>query len=42
MSRRALRGDNHATARREADVDAQLRQSLQGNGLAGKPLHLTT
>ena len=42
MSRRALRGDNHATSRREAETDAQLRQSLQGSGLAGKPLHLTT
>ena len=42
MSRRALRGDNHATSRREAEVDAQLRQSLEASGLAGKPLHLTT
>jgi hypothetical protein len=40
MSRRALRGDNHATSRREAELDALLRESIRASGVEGKPLHL--
>lgn len=40
MSRRVLRGDNHATSRREAELDALLRESIRASGLEGKPLNL--
>lgn len=42
MSNRAIRGDNHATSRREAELDARLRESIRASGLEGKPLHLTS
>ena len=40
MSKRTLRGVNHATSRREAETDALLRESIRAAGLEGKPLDL--
>jgi hypothetical protein len=40
MSKRTLRGDNHVTSRREAEMDSLLRESLRASGLEGKPLHV--
>jgi hypothetical protein len=40
VSKRTLRGVNHATSRREAETDALLRESIRAAGLEGKPLDL--
>ncbi len=40
MSGRSLPGDHHATSRRQAEVDALLRESIRASGLEGKPLHI--
>jgi hypothetical protein len=40
VSKRTLRGVNHATSRREAETDVLLRESIRAAGLEGKPLDL--